>query len=242
MVSCSRNEYEKKIIGHWNNFPLGGKTDLKFYSDSIVSYEFAEKRTGNWEADSNKIYINYSKKDSLLRNNYTLLYKLSTNKDSLLTKPDSSLIGLSYFVLLRVKDYWNHYLKEINLEIELPIADFNSYKRDSMDFGIDIYVGYKNNKLAVKTYGGSKLESLERISSLVYNIKSTIEKKEFNRLNFNLIVDQKVSEEKIDSIKKILQNFPEIKIFRVYRKDDGNYGKYDITLDGNGWDWYGKYE
>jgi len=242
LFNCSINEAEKKLIGQWNNFPMGGSSDIKFYKDSIVIFDYGEKRIGKWNANSSIININFTNTDSEGKRNYNLFYKISSNNDTLLTKIDTVLKDMSYMSLLKVNDNWEHYLREINLDINLPTASFKIFEKDSSSLGIDIYVGYENNKLSIKTYGGSKLENLERIKSLVYNMKSTKNKEEIIKLNFNLIADKKVSEEKIDSIKEVLRNFPEIKIFRVYRNDEENYGKYDITLKGNLWNWYGKYE
>lgn len=73
-------------------------------------------------------------------------------------------------------------------------------------------------------------------------MKSSKTKKELDNIYFSLVADKRVSNKKIDSIKTILKEFPEIKIFRVYWKEFANYGDYPLTREDQMWDWYGKYE
>ena len=61
-------------------------------------------------------------------------------------------------------------------------------------------------------------------------------------LHFNLIADRNVSKKDLDSISGILQSFEPLKIFRVYEKENANYGKYDYSGQGNHWNWHGKFK
>jgi len=237
--SCTRNEYEKELLGQWNNFPIGGMSDFKFYKDSVVSYEYGEKRIGKWTADSSKIHVNFNKKYPGTKHKLTLHYKLNKQKDSLITKTDTILWG---FVLLRVKDYWKHYLRSIDLKINLPKADFNLVKNESLWNGVDLYAAYKNDSLIIKNESGFQLNLENDLKAFIFGERSKRKEEEINQMNFNLIFDKKITEQEIDSVKRILNGFPEMKIFRVYENIGSDYGKYDVSLKGNEWNWYGKYE
>ena len=86
LSSCSRNEYEKELIGNWNNHPNNGMTDFKFYNDSVVSTENYFSRTGKWKANDSIIFLKFPKIHPDLRENIKLNYKLSN--DSLSIKND----------------------------------------------------------------------------------------------------------------------------------------------------------
>ena len=239
--NCSKNEYERELIGNWNNFPLDFRTDIKFYKDSFVSYNYNEKDIGTWKADSDKIYFVFKKslrkhhKDSL-----TYFYRLSLNKDTLYSRLTSSKINED-FVLLRVKNTWKHYLNEIDLEIDLPEPDFELTRNNSMYNGIDLYVGYKNEKLIVKAQ--RRIQQLNKdIENLVLSERAMRTENEEKYLYFNLITDKNINEKEVDSIKRILKTFPSMKIFRVYENKTADYGKYDCSGQGDLWNWYGRYE
>jgi len=242
LLNCSVNEHEKKLIGQWNNFPIGGSSDVKFYEDSIVSVEYGEKRVGKWSANSLLINIHNRVADSEGRKDFTLFYKISNNGDTLLTKNDTILKELSYMPLLKVNDNWKHYLREIKLDIDLPEPNSGEFKSVSSNLGIDIYAGYQNDSLVLKTYGGALLRDFSRIKALVYSVKSEKNREDIDNLYFSLIIDKAVPESKVDSIKSFLKHFPEIKIFRVFHDKNANYGKYPISMDQEMWNWYGKYE
>jgi len=240
-LSCSTNQYEDKLIGQWNNFPIGGMSDFKFFKDSVVSFEYGQKRIGKWKANATDIRIHLRKTVSLPQKEHHLYYALNTNGDSLLLK-NNDKEDISNFLLLKVNNHWEHYLKELELKIELPIPNFEIHKMDNSKFGIDIYIGYENNLLVAKTIRGVKLRNTKKVAYLVYSTKSEITPQQAEELSFNLIVDKHVPERKIDSIKHILKEFPEINIFRVYHTELENYGKYNVNLEGRTWEWYGTQE
>jgi len=241
-LSCSINQHEEKLIGQWNDYPIGGMSDIKFYKDSLVSFEYGKKRTGEWKANSTKIRIQLIKTKAFKQKEFVFYYKVSTNGDSLILKMNDDLKDKSNKILLRVNNHWEHYLKELELKIELPIPNFKIHKMDSTKIGIDIYVGYDNDSLIAKSISGVKLRSVERIESLVYSMKSELRTNQIEEFYFSLIADKHVPKRKIDSIKQMLSKFSEIETFRVYHTELENYGKYNVKLEGRIWDWYGKYE
>ena len=238
LTSCSKNEFEKKLIGNWNNYPNNGMTDFKFYNDSVVSTENYFSRTGKWKANDSVIFLKFPKIHPSLRENIQLNYKLSI--DSLQIKNDFDSI-YTIPALFKVENYWKHFLRELKMDIDLPKAGFKLIKNNSMIFGIDLYVGFKNKRIIIKNFRG-EIQLDRDIQGLVFSERTFRKENEEKYLYFNLIIDKGVNEIKVDSLKQILNRFPEMKIFRVYENDTANYGKYDIKNTGEYWNWYGKYE
>lgn len=239
ILSCSKNQYEKELIGNWNNFPAGGETTFKLYKDSIIIFELGLRRKGTWEAYKNQIKFHFPKKISGYNENLTLDYKLS--KDSLFIKNTTDSI-FSNAVLLKINNLWDHYLKEIDMKIELPKADFELIRNDSMYYGIDLYVGFKDNKIITKS-NTKPLELNKDLHSLVFSERANKTENEVRNMYFNLISDKNISEKKVDSIEQVLrQSFTNMRIFRVYKNDNADYGKRDFFNQGEIWNWYGRYE
>ena len=236
--SCSRNEYEQKLIGNWNNYPNGGRSDIKFYNDSVITYEYYLKRKGTWKANKSEIQFHFPKRIDGYREYYTLDYKVLNDTLLIKNKNDKEFLIPGLF---RVSDYWNHFLRELKMDIDLPKADFKLIKNDSMVFGIDLYVGFKDKKVIINNFR-KELHLDSEIEGLVFSERAMRKENEEKYLYFNLIIDKKVNEKKVDSLKQILKRFPEMKIFRVYKNDTANYGKYDLKNTGEYWNWYGKYE
>lgn len=238
LTSCSKNEYQEQLIGNWNNFQIDFMTDINFENDSFVSYNFFEKSIGTWKVDSTKIYFTFlNNTKSYNRKSATYNYQLSDNKDTLYIYENRSSFH-KYVYLLRVKDYWKHYLKEIDLEIELPKADFELVEIDSEKKGFDIYIGFKNDNIGIKTESAyQKHDILKRLYFFPIDKSNS---------HYNLIIDEKVPQKVIDSVKQILSIYPKMNFFRVYNKDSANYGKYNYSNPSNDsrkdWNWYGKYD
>jgi hypothetical protein len=232
-LTDSRNDYEKELIANWNNYPLGYRNDITFMQDSIITFNNFEKEIGNWKADSSKIYISFYNKSKYYQLKEVVLnYRLSKNKDTLHIKD-----ALNEINLLKVKNYWEHYLKEIDLKINLPKPDFKTTKIDSDKKGFDIYIGFKNNKVEIKT------ESTYQKYNILEKLDNHLMDKIYS--HYNLIIDEKVPQKNIDSVKQVLSIYPKMKFFRVYKNDSENYGKYNFSNSKNDrkdWKWYGKYE
>ncbi len=238
LTNCSNNEYEKRLVGIWNSYPTGGMAELRFYPDSLVSFDISAYRKGTWKANGSQIKLHFPKKLPGYRKNITLDYQLSNNRDSLLIKNTTDSIYLIP-VFLKVNDVWKHYLKELDLQIDLPKADFELTRNEFMELGIDLYVGIRKGIVVVKSNG---YENLNQLKLLVFSERSMRKEDDIIDMNFNLIIDKNISNYKVDSIKQILKQFPKMKIFRVYANETANYGKYPGWREDEYWNWYGKYE
>ena len=71
-----------------------------------------------------------------------------------------------------------------------------------MYYGINVYVGYLNNKIIMKGDNGISLDS-SNFKYYVYSEKDKIQESLIDKMNFNIIVDKGISETKIDSINGI---------------------------------------
>ena len=237
-ANCSNNKYEKRLIGTWNSYPTGGMAEIRLYPDSIVSWDISAYRKGTWKADDSQIKLHFPKKLPGYQIDLTLDYKINNKNDSLLIKNTTDSI-YRIPALLKVDNVWKHYLKEFDLQIDLPKADFELIRNDYMDLGIDLYIGIRKGEVVVKSNG---FENLTQLKSLVFSERSIRKEDEINDMNFNLIIDKNISSYKIDSIKQILKVFPKMRVFTVYANDTANYGKYPGWREVEYWNWYGKYE
>ena len=99
ILSCSQNEYEKKLIGTWNSYPTDGRAEIRFYADSVISFDLYHYRKGTWNTDGSQINLHFPKKLPGYHTNLTLDYKLSKNNDSLFIKNTTDSIYRINFCL-----------------------------------------------------------------------------------------------------------------------------------------------
>lgn len=202
ILSCSRNKYEKELIGQWDSSPAG--IFFTFFEDSaVVVLPFEDLYwSGNWDASSSKINLHYPKEMQWTSLKNPFYYNLNTNKDSLVIKTSSDLES---FVVLKVENHWKHYLKEIGLDINLPEANFELTRDDSMpaENDIDLFIAYKKDNLVIKSYEGIQLNNFNNFKAFVVAEKASIRDELIDKMNFNLIVDRMVTEREVDSIKNL---------------------------------------
>jgi len=237
LTSCSINEYEKRLIGNWNNYPAGGRSDIKFYKDSVITNEYHTQRKGTWSANENEIKFHFPEKIKGFREFYTLDYQILNDTLLIKNKNKENFVIPSLF---KVSDYWTHFLREIGLKISLPKADFPLIKNNSF-LGINVYVGYKNDTLKVIS-SSREIQNEDDLINLILSEKAMRKENEVDSMCFNLIADKNVNIKTIDSLKNKLKTITEFKVFRVYENDTANYGKYDLQGKGELWNWYGRFE
>ena len=239
-ISCT-SDHESKLIGTWNNFLVDtGRTEFRLFTDSIVTYQYGSRDKGTWKADESNIYFYFTDKYSGSVNKIKFKYIVNDNVDSLrLSLHGESSESVIFF---KINNPWERYERDMNLQMELPIADFDLIENKSRDLGVDIYVGYYNGRIAMKGKEGVLLDSL-KIKYYVQDLKDAVSDVKKNKINYNLIADKRIAKNKIDSIKLILHMYPEMKIFRVYKNDGANYGSFDAeNMNYNSWNWFGRME
>ncbi len=237
-------DHKEKFIGIWNDFNQQGiqHNNILFNKDSIIVTSDCRKSAGTWKADVSKIYIcyNFKHENFNFKKLDTISYSLNKFKDSLqLINQVSKYENL----LLKVKNDWEHYSKEIGFKIDLPQSNKKMIERDSVDFYPNIFIGKYQQKIKVRI-GFSKFK--EKLNPKDY-LKYIVLKYDYrNHDKINLIVDKNISEYKVDSIKAIIRNLGinDIKFFRVYQNKKANYGfqKLEECVVETKWNWWGQYE
>ena len=236
LSSCSKNEYEKKLIGNWNNYPNGGMSDFKFYQDSVVTNEYHIKRKGTWRATESEIKFHFPKIIEGYREFYTLDYKVTNDSLILIDKLEEFQIPSFY----RVENYWKHFLREVGLKIDLPQADFPLIENKSIS-GIDIFVGFDKGEIKIISHF-KEIKNENDWLKVIYSEEYLRPDNEKDLINFNLVIDKNVNKKTIDSLKNNLKSISSFRFFRVYKNDSANYGIYDLKNYGKSWSWYGKFD
>jgi len=226
MFSCSSSKQEKKLIGKWYSAKENKiNSEFQFYKDSLVIYEPFGKATLKWHIEEQKIYTSY-----LNDKGPTYKYKLNENSEFL----NLELIGdqdsnLQTFV--KAQNAFDFFQKIINMRIELPLNETELEYLNQNKTSFSIYIGYKNNKLVVKTDKSSGLNNLEKeFDDFIKNSRDEL--KPF--LKFNLVADKNIPDSQIDSIKYQIRKTFFTPIYRTYKNDQINYK--------NNINWFGEIE
>ncbi|WCO03599.1 hypothetical protein [Psychroserpens ponticola] len=236
ILSCSTNSEKEQFIGNWSTGGFWNPIEFQFFKDSLIVDEMGLNYLNNWEFDSRKLYVT-----KLIGNGPEIEeeiifdYKLSRNKDSLYLKRESDS---TYNVpLMKIKNGFDYLKKSVNLSIDLPISNTKLTQNNFNECGLNIYVGYNNEKLIARTdrYIGVTLHNITREAARYY---SCYETNQFN-VFVNLIADKSVPKSDIDSLKSIIRETEINKILRIYKNDKTAYEK-------TGWkdklEWFGIYE
>lgn len=226
LISCSSSNQEKKLIGNWYSAENNRiKEEFRFYKDSLIIYDVF-KNTVKWDVKRNQIHTYYLKEKGP-----TYKFQLSKGDQVL----HLQLIGdknHNSFEFVKAKSAFDFLEKTIDLKIDLPKSTTNlEYINLADGLYFNIYAGYKNNKLIVKTDYSSTLNDFNNeVKHFIENKREEL--KPF--LKYNLIADKNITDSQIDSIKNILRENSIRKIFRTYKSDEISYLK---TID-----WFGKTE
>lgn len=221
---------------------------MDFYPDSLI-FTNTERDKVKWKASKSKIefYLPTIITDSFIKDKITVSYELSKEKDTLFGIFKNRL-GNNTFNLLRARNYIEYLNKRYKIDFSLPESDsVNSIETDHI-YGLNVFIGYLNNKIIGKTLHSNSLNNLERdVNTFKDSIKSNkrypIDIHEKNlHLKFHLRVfaDKNIADSTITKllsvkIKNKLASFnkhrPEvfyykltdtvpIQIFRVYQTDE----------------------
>lgn len=90
LQSCSKNNINHDLIGHWKSTKSANIVELKFYKDSLIYNAWERTTKFSWKSDSIKIYYTpLSNIDPILETDFIMDYRLNPQKDTLfLKKPD----------------------------------------------------------------------------------------------------------------------------------------------------------
>ena len=214
LYSCTANEKDD-LIGSWffRNELYGGTVEFQFLNDSVFIYDGLGIKSGSWEADKEKIYVTDINGPFVELNQMTYLYQLDQSKKLLNLKAiRDSVIQLPEFT--KAESAHDYFQKSIDLEIQLPEISTkigNTSRPTKLDF--NIYAGFNNNKLVVKTDLSSDLNDLNNeVDNFIANKREELKP----ALRLNLIADKNLSKSQLDSVKIELRKSSIDTIVRTY--------------------------
>lgn len=227
ILGCSTLKQEKKLIGKWyaakNN---GSIAELQFYKDSVMIYDVYDRKTLKWELKGDEI-----KTYDLEKKGPTYKYQLKSKNQGL----QLELIGDQNIALpefWKAKNAFDFFLKTIELDIDLPKSTTGLKNISQPDYlNFNIYAGFKNKELIVKTDLSANLDNLV---TEVRDFKKNKREELQGFLRFNVIADKNITAPQMDSIKNLLRQTSINTVFRTYRNNEVNYRE---TVD-----WFGKNE
>jgi len=253
LFSCGQNSSEKQLIGKWYGIENKGYTQMIFYPDSLIISEF-DKEVVSWSANDSEIDFLFPIliEDSLgvpqyVEDKVTISYNLSDGKDTLFGSFKSSIVE-SKLNLLRAENYIDFLNKKYDLTFTLP-EDKAVERIDAIPiYGLNVFIGFSNNKIISKTEKSDNLNHLESdIKEFKKNIKpyeryqvETHEEALDYRFHFRVFADKNISDSEITKQLAVIikgdkalrnQNLPErfretvsdtlpIRIFRIYQELD----------------------
>ncbi|MFY0603102.1 MAG: hypothetical protein JXQ93_04075 [Flavobacteriaceae bacterium] len=244
--NCSNKYSKENFIGIWDDRPTGFHNQIQFYQDSVVSWSYCKKFVGTWTVDSSKIYFHYPKSKGIPGyNEYSYFdYRFNSAKDSIYVIVEGDTLE---HLLLKVDDFWKHYLKEYNLKIDLPKVNQLTSLIKIKDYEYpEIYIGWQNGAVTIKGSSNKTLKTNNDYATSLLN--------DYMSLNINknthpitLVVDKSISKKDLDSIKRIINNLKldSTYFFKVYDFDEGiktNYGNVNLSCSEKNWYWYGLYD
>ena len=91
LQSCSKNNINSDLLGHWKSTKSSNIVELKFFKDSLIYNAWERTTKFSWKSDSTKIYYTQlTNIDPELETDFTMDYRLNSGKDTLFLKiPDS---------------------------------------------------------------------------------------------------------------------------------------------------------
>lgn len=221
IFSCFSTKQKEKLIGNWysNSDDNYRFLEFQFYNDSLIIYDKLGKQFSQWEINKDKIQLTqingFTAKKKL-----TYSYKLDqSNKLLNLKILGDTIIQLPE--LIKAKNIYAFFQKNIGIEIDLPITDNKLIPLSLPDnLSFYIYAGFSNSNLIVKTDFASDLKNLEKEVNH-YKENTREELKPF--LRFNLIADKNITQFQMDSIKDQLKKTSIELIFRTYKSKQADY-------------------
>jgi len=232
LFSCSSTKQKEKLIGNWysNSDDNYGFIKFQFYNDSLIVYDKLGKEFSQWEVNKDKIqltHINgFTNKKQL-----TYSYKLNKSNELLNLKILADTI-IQLPELVKAKNTYDFFQKNVGIVIDLPITHNELIQLgfpDNLTF--NIYAGFSDNSLIVKTDFSSDLKNLEKE---VNDFKENSREELKPYLRFNIIADKNITESQLDSIKEQLKRTSIERIFRTYKNKQADYE--------NNLNWFGQKE
>ena len=239
LISCGRNEHEKKLYGKWYELESDVVTLLDFNLDSLRVTD-SRTQSVSWKANQSKIKFDYNTlEDGLQRT--ILEYNLSTTKDTLFTKfidPQKE----QEFNLIRADNYIDYLNKKSGLKFNLPKNDFSEYIEFDSQYGLKIFIGYSGkNDIIKKTQFSNDLtklkDDIKKVKNNLITGRPETDLAIDYRFHFRVFADGNISDSIITKSLAIIiksdlfkiYDYPRppndtlpIKIYRIYQTKEEN--------------------
>ena len=214
-------ENEKHVLmGNWSTVSTTDlNLDLSFFKDSCLQKSFFDEHyTTKWKVEKNKLIL-YQHYGSLMNRKNILDYKFNGNKDTLYLKHEND--SLFEMTLRKINNGFEYFKNKIGIEIELTKTENKTISAGENDYNFDIYIGIKNNKIISKT---NYSNNLNKLSYDVINFLDKVPEEKTHQVKYTLFIDKNIPNQKIDSIKSMLNNELIERIFIVtnYKENKWN--------------------
>lgn len=247
LSGCHKNDLElkKEFIGIWNNFPQGHYNEIQFYKDSAIFWNLCSKETATWKILNSKIHFTYIETPpDAQHDSWYVNYKMNHKRDSLTIRHEKSDVDI---LLLKVEDNWQHFLKGLDIQLEIPLAGPMASLTSQRNNFPDLYIGWKGKKPVIRLDDNET--NISNLLALGSALHKSFAQTEYDTIHpISLIVDTNIPESVVDSIKNEIKTiYPKnLHFFRVYCHEQiqTTYGKInpDCTHSPYDWDWYGIWE
>lgn len=240
LISCSPKPNKKDLIGVWSMSHPNIEANLIFTQDSAFVHDILNLRLSyTWKLNDSIIYYTYHG-DSIhgYYKNWQLNYRFNSKKDSLYISQDWDSSNFEHS-FIRIFNGYEYYMNQRNTKIDLPEKNDSLIFLEDSDFGLNIYVSYRDEK--IKAQIEDEIPNLDKFLYYNYSFMDQIEVEEESKVKIVLFIDRNVPKIKEDSIKQVIRkgNHLKHKIFRVYTNKTVDYKNYkwNDTIR-----WYGIYE
>lgn len=221
ILSCNSDKYKSPLLGNWYFYdkPESSKhlNEFKLYSDSVVINSIMGRTTAKWKATERQIHL-YKIQGYPGNSELTYDFKLTSN-DLLDLKLSGDTI-IWFKNIIKAQNAIDFLQKSIHIKIDLPKKNKELIEIGNNSFNFIIYAGYDNGKLKFRT---DNFANLSNLVNEISDFKKELGPRPFSKARFLLIADKNISDNKLDSLKQILNQTSIKRIFRVYKNDTIDY-------------------
>src|SRR5690554_3158678 len=221
LFSCNSDNYKAELLGNWYFYdkPESSKhlNEFKMYSDSVVINSIMGKTIAKWKATNQQIHL-YDIQGYPGGSELTYDYKLTSNNLLDLKVYGDTIIEFKN--ILKAQNAMDFLQKSMSLKIDLPEKNKELLAIGNSRFNFIIYAGYDDGRLKFIT---DNSDNLRNVDNEISDFKEKLGPRPFSKARFLLIADKNIPDNKMDSLKQILNQTSIKRIFRAYKNDTINY-------------------
>ncbi|WP_299626667.1 hypothetical protein [uncultured Tenacibaculum sp.] len=225
--SCKKSKEKSDFIGNWTSTSeMDIDMDIMFFKDSMIFIPYRDfSYACKWNINNSKIEQTLIRGDrTILKPKHSNPYKFNSTKDTLSIISELNNLSLK---LVRVANAYEYLEHKIDMKINLKSSQKKLTLFEENNYGLNIYIGIKNNKIIAKTDSSENLNGLGGETLLFL---SNLNEKEEKLASYVLFIDKNITDHKIDSIKSKLHTYIINKVFTVYDYKEEQWNKPPILL------------